>query len=496
MNEAVATVLSSLYKTDDKDLHAFFSYLSESYSQGHLFVEKTDKGLIPHLEELDRDAALKGYEKLTTSPYIFVKGNRVYFEHAYTLTSECQALIEKLQTKAPHLHVDQVQLLAKVEALICAKTLLPEQGSAICEALKKCLSCIWGGPGTGKTYTAGWLVKLFLEDHPNAHIVLAAPTGKAAANLLSSINKVLPGAPLQAKTLHSLLGVKRIETKRKREELPYDLILVDESSMIDIALYVKLLYSVAEGARIIFLGDPFQLPPIEPGQPFADLVAEQIKKGLPGGLVTTKRQENRTIVDLAEAVRTGQTDQVLSHLQSNLKPIDSLNVKQLYNNPASTVESFFQLLLETRLLSPMRLGPYGTQVINQQMLDASKSPFEPIIITRNDYTLNLTNGSIGIIFGPYAYFENYETPNVLRKIPKVLLSSYETAYCLSVHKSQGSEFGNVILLLPEGSERFGRKLLYTAITRAKKSLTIYSTPAIISNCLETSLYSTITPMPE
>src|SRR5262249_52756112 len=157
------------------------------------------------------------------------------------------------------------------------------------------------------------------------------PTGKAASNLLESIKRVLPSADLQAKTLHSLLGIRRVETARKRFELPYDLIIVDESSMIDTSLCVKLLYSVAEGSRIIFMGDPFQLPPIEPGEPFVGFVEQQIEMkvaDVDGGLVTTKRQECRAILDLAAAVKEADVDKALMFLQNDsslqLLPLEKL----------------------------------------------------------------------------------------------------------------------------------------------------------------------------
>src|SRR4029079_6119917 len=131
-----------------------------------------------------------------------------------------------------------------LQALLEQNILLPEQAAAIQESAKNSLSCIWGGPGTGKTYTAGGLVKLFLEQHQTARIVLAAPTGKAAANLLESIQRAVgpvAAKKLEAKTLHSLLGLKRVANTKKRLQLDYDLIIVDESSMIDVSLCVKLM---------------------------------------------------------------------------------------------------------------------------------------------------------------------------------------------------------------------------------------------------------------
>ncbi|MBS0635440.1 MAG: AAA family ATPase [Verrucomicrobia bacterium] len=394
-------------------------------------------------------------QPLPDSPYIVQKDGKLYFEAAYRVTQELSLLYNKFMEMKPHLLVDEAELLSA--------NLLPEQAAAIRQALTCCLSCIWGGPGTGKTYTAGWLVKLFLAQHPTARVALAAPTGKAAANLLASIERACGVTNLESKTIHALLGVR--QKQQRRDLLPYDLLIIDESSMIDASLCVKLLSAVADGARIVFLGDPNQLPPIEPGEPFVSFVTPQ------GRLTTVKRQENNDIIDLARYVLEGNADAALSYidLRSDFSP--ESYVKQFYT--PQTVEEFFILLSQTRLLCPQR---YGCERINRQMKEDSPTHLEPIIITKNDYALGLTNGQVGILSYDTAYFDGIA-------IPKILLSSYETAYCLSVHKSQGSEFGEVVLYLPEGSESFGRKMLYTAITRAKKKLIIYGTEATVRACI-------------
>lgn len=412
----------------------FFLTLVTRYREGELFVTSC--------------------EPVAKCPYIVQQGERFYLEAAYRVSVELSELYNKFSNLPPALEVDETLLEAN---------LLPEQKSAIAAALQCSLSCIWGGPGTGKTYTAGWLVKLFLQQHPTARIALTAPTGKAAQNLLESIQKASPGSDLEAKTLHALLGLK--QKRQRKEKLGYDLIIVDESSMIDAHLMVKLLSSVEDGARIVFLGDPNQLPPIEPGEPFVAFIKPS------GQLVTVKRQENNDIIDLAKCVLDGDADRALEYidLRSDFNP--ESYVKQFYS--ARTVEEFFASLSARRLLSPQR---FSCDLLNKQMKEASSSHLEPIIITKNDYALGLTNGQVGIISHDTAYFEGMT-------IPKVLLSSYETAYCLSVHKSQGSEFGEVLLHLPEGSETFGRKMLYTAITRAKKKLIIYGSETTLRACI-------------
>ncbi len=495
--------------SQDSDLLLFYCYLAASFRQGSLFVTKADRALQPSLEELQdpllQQALLRGYEisKEVDLSYVVHNDQKVFLQTAFQLTTELTCLVQQMTKAAPTLVIDEAGLQHSLSLLVAQNTLLPEQASAIQAAANKNVSCIWGGPGTGKTYTAGWLVKLFLEQHADARIVLAAPTGKAAANLLESIQRAVEtskAAALQAKTLHALLGLKRVQTQgSKKLDLAYDLILVDESSMIDLSLCVKLLKAVPTTSRIIFLGDPFQLPPIEPGEPFVAFVEEKKQQNMPGELITTKRQENRAIIDLADCVKAGNADRALQIFSEDRSaavifcPLDECqfipedHVKPLYKYSNATVETFFGALVQTRVLCPQRIGPFGTQAINNRILQAIKKTkgiqFQPIIITKNDYALGLTNGQVGVLAGDMAYFENFEEAKALRQIPLVLLSSYETAYCLSVHKSQGSEFGEVVLLLPEGSERFGRKMLYTAITRAKKKLTIYAARATLNACI-------------
>lgn len=506
IDHQTAQFLSKALLSDDEDLLLFLCYLASSFRQGCLFVACFGEALTPPAEDAAmHDAIVRGFKKLQETkgcPYIILQDEKVFFDGAFALIVELARLSQKLVNSEANLVVDKVKLRISLDALLQQNILLPEQAAAIQESAQKSLSCIWGGPGTGKTYTAGWLVKLFLEQHPTARIVLAAPTGKAAANLLESIQRAVgpkAAAALQAKTLHALLSLRRASKAQSRPPLGYDLVIVDESSMIDASMCVKLLSALPDSSRIIFLGDPFQLPPIEPGEPFVAFVEQKKATQSPGELITTKRQENKAIIDLAECVKTGAAEralQVLLQDATGVLQFCSLEshgfnpeefVKQLYISQEGTVEAFFNSMLQTRILCPQRVGPYGTVAMNSRMLQSAQkikhTDFQPIIITKNDYALGLTNGQVGVISGSSAYFESFEETKALRRIPQVLLASFEPAYCLSVHKSQGSEFGHVILLLPSGSERFGRKMLYTAITRAKKSLTIYSTPSILKECI-------------
>ncbi len=341
--------------------------------------------------------------------------------------------------------------------------LLPEQSYAIKQGAKEAFTIIVGGPGTGKTFTAGVLVKALSDK--NLKMALAAPTGKAAINLKKSFR-----SEIEATTLHSLLNYKGRETKI----LPYDLLIVDEGSMIDLSLMEALISSLKPQSRLILLGDPHQLPPVEVGQIFPKIVAS-----FPEFVVRLKqvmRTENQEILHLAHLVKEGQP--VESFLREKRETIqfkqtidfDTCLKKCLPWLEVATKEEALLQLKKSSLLSPLKKGPFGFEKLNSALFAALKQMRKdlpiPIMITKNDKRRSLFNGQMGVLFQKgWAVFEN-ET------IEAIHLPPYEVAFCLSVHKSQGSEFDEVTLLLPEGSDVFGKELLYTGITRAKKHLTL------------------------
>lgn len=503
IDELSSAFLTQSLMTDDQDLVALFRYVAAAFRHGYLFIERTENGFEPLLEEINQPQSIasieRGFDKILTStpdsPYFVRVDQRLYLERAWKFTQELERLYRRVSGTADD--VDNQKAHIDLQALLAENRLLPEQAKAIEVALHNRLSSIWGGPGTGKTYTAGWLVKIFLEQYPSARVAISAPTGKATSNLATMIRRVT-SAKIEAKTLHALLGLRRFGRKKDVQELPYDLIVVDESSMIDASLCIKLLEAVHTDARLVFLGDPYQLPPIEAGEPFCAFVEQHSASQL----ITTKRQESRAILDLAAFVKDGKANEAIDCLlcdqsgalqfmacdEEDFQEIEF--VKPLYTDTQLTVDAFFVALLRLRLLCPKREGKFGTLAINQKLMQQIASlgftDLEPIIITKNDYQLDLTNGQIGVISQKTAYFEDSTDASRLRKIPKVLLPPYETALCLSVHKSQGSEFDEVVLLLPEGSEVFGRKMLYTAITRAKKRLRIISSEKTLQSCIEQS----------
>lgn len=423
--------------------------------------------------------------------------------------------------------VDQGLVEREVAELISAQKLLPEQAAAILTAAKFPLTLITGGPGTGKTYTAGMLLRIFWDASGKRaegfKVALAAPTGKAAANLEASINsavKDMDGFPhVKAQTLHQLLGIKKGRANQSSVVLDADLVLVDESSMIDIKVMGQLFAALKPGARLILLGDRHQLPSVEAGSLFADLTSYFLTRtdgqSQVVELKTCLRAELRSIVDLADRIKSGRDQEALELLESNAEGVGLVRFDpelsaheqknrfldyvvprfpvftKLPDDPHELLKQFSKF----RVLTPMRNGPFGVDALNAQIYQAMVGKMAgkgcfivPVMVMQNDYRLGLFNGEVGLLVrefdNAYALFPSRDEGGQMRRIPSILMPRYEYAYCLSVHKSQGSEFEHVVFLLPEGTQGFGREALYTGVTRAKRRLEIWGKSHVLSQMMK------------
>jgi len=439
------------------------AYLSLVTRLGHFCLFCNETSVIPDpLLILGEDLAhtiFKGFSSLKETNGIVHENGYWYFVRRYNEEKTIVHHYKRLLAAEP---VIDVNLTALVQQ---DADLLAEQKEAILQAAKYPVTLLTGGPGTGKSFTAGKLIHYLRLFYPDMRIALAAPTGKAAANLQKNLAKGMP----EAQTIHRLLDY------RLRQDNPtllrYDLILIDESSMVDGALFAKLLSSIASGTRLILLGDPHQLPPVEGGAVFHDLIDWHQKQSFALTHLTQCRRTHLThILDLASAVNRGDAKHVLEAMKTQDNLIEKLKIPYI---DADIAQDELLAIFEKRvILSPLRKGPFGTEALNRACRSRYGSGYVPIMITRNDEDLALANGETGVLVkkgseiarGDYALFRSGEG---IRKIPALLLPPFEDAYCLSVHKSQGSEYSEVTVVVPEGSERFGRELLYTAITRAK-----------------------------
>lgn len=444
--EALDEMTAETFSGNDKALFWLYAYITAAFRVGHLFVEINDT-IFPSPKELfEEEVPLEliqsAFLQFETNEYVVKSGNRLFLRRAYECKKGIEKELDRLLQKdgAPHRIDEKYQdLLSK------------EQLQGVSDAFSHSLFCIAGGPGTGKTHTAGLFLKMYLEATPAPllRVALLGPTGKAAANLERSIVRAVGHLPLvETKTLHALL-------RGKKETLNYHIMIVDESSMIAAELLQEFLERVGPHTKVLFLGDPDQLPAVEAGESFLTL----LEKVPHARLTKSQRTDETSILTLASLVNEGRADEALALLKAG-----HINVAFRDAAPEET-------LPEMAILSPKKSGVWGVDAVNRQKLSKNPTTF-PILITKNDYALDLMNGEIGELENDVATFQE-------RKIPAVLLSHYEPAFALSVHKSQGSEFQDVLLLLPPGSEVFGRRMLYTAITRAKKSITIWGSEATL-----------------
>lgn len=431
------------------------------------------------------------------------------------------------------------------------------------------LAVVSGGPGTGKTYTVAKILALLLEEArergADLQVALAAPTGKAAARLQEAVKAAKEGLdcdgdikeriPVTAGTLHRLLSPV-IGTPyfrhNERNPLSHDVVVVDESSMVDLALMAKLCMALKEDARLILLGDRDQLASVEAGAVMGDICGAgaehrysaafarfagacgcgKLPRAAGGALpfadsVAVLRKSYRFgagsgIGELSRAVREGRSAEALELLEKGRYPDIRL---EHFSSPASlhrvleqrveegfgpclaadTAEEAHRSFGRFIVLCALRQGPYGVERANalvERVLARSGAITagerfyhgRPIMVTRNDYGIQLFNGDVGIIMrepdGDGALRAFFPSPEGrMRSLAPWKLPEHETAFAITVHKSQGSEFDRVLLILPDRpGPLLTRELVYTAVTRARRSVEILASPAVLRGAIDARIH--------
>jgi exodeoxyribonuclease V alpha subunit len=483
-------------------------YLLASARQGHLCIHMTFEKLVPSPSFLTDDPeiykeiekkVIDGASNLPSSLLKVVEDdeldgllkpicrykNLLYLQKNWILETHFLIHLRKMAKWSLRLPLNQVlEINPKLNTL---------QNKAVSLALTSPISFISGGPGTGKTFTASEIVKVFLnslteEQKKTALIKIAAPTGKAAAHLEKKIASHLTDfTQVECGTLHSLLHIKSKRSfAEKGRALFADLILVDEASMLDAKLFLKLLSSLQEGGRLVFMGDKNQLPPVESGALFADLIECAEKISLPSiSLTECLRVEKKELIDFAISIIEGNYQKVLS--SSFVRCFSASSIHQIRELVWGKCQIYFSAAHDDtnqfRVLSCIRKGPLGVESLNEMVLNRFLEGRQddeffsvPILIRENSEPMGLMNGDVGHLVAKVSSlkkkrFDSEDKAHfATRSFSALLLPVFEWGYCLSVHKSQGSEYDFVIALAPKGSESFGKEVLYTAVTRAKKEM--------------------------
>ena len=494
-----------------------------------------------------------------TAPLLIDRDDRIYL-HRYFDYEE--RLARRLKTAAD---ASRSPLDARVaERLSSAEApLTVGQRLAVTLALSSHLMIVSGGPGTGKTTSVATLLAGLVEQNADLRIAMAAPTGKAAARMTqamrTSMTRFSPQvrerlSALRASTVHRLLGSLPGGGFRHHAGrlLPVDVLIVDEASMLDLALATHLLEAVPSSARIILLGDRDQLEAVESGAVFAELClsngisaearaalratgialdAEVPATGpddlLPDSVVflTESRRfhADSDIGHLAAAIRTGDVararalleapDSHIGIIEDDARALPKEALHEMYAGYAAylaqvrasphDVKALFQAFSAFRVLTATREGPRGVRRINELLDRHARAsslghprgetpwyPGKPILITRNDPLLGLFNGDIGLVLPderghPRAYFETDQgEKGDLKVYSPAQLPAHETAFAMTIHKSQGSEFDAVLVVLPSDDSRvLSRELLYTGVTRAVTRMTLCAPHAVVADTL-------------
>ncbi len=457
-------------------------------------------------------------------------------------------------TAAPALSPDPKRLATALRRLFPSDQPDQQRLAAFIAAHRR-FSIVAGGPGTGKTTTVAKLLAV-LQDLADGslRVALAAPTGKAAARLTEATARAAEDFEstdqwvdtLAASTLHRLLGPRRNERTRfwhnRDNRLPYDVVVVDEVSMVSLTMMSRLIEALRSRCRLILVGDPNQLSSIEVGAVLGDLVQRSAPAGvvpLPvesdrvqediSALTPEEQHDARTtgvvrltephrffgnIADLAEAIRLGDDDQVMRLLAAEHPDIeyvggdpaqadaDARGLKRdvLESGRAliaaareGRADDALTALSKHRMLCAHREGPYGVATWSKQVQDwlgeavdgyASDGLWyigRPLLVTANDYQLKLFNGDTGVIVNqdgqPRAAFVR---DGELDLLTPSRLGDVQTVHAMSIHRSQGSQFERVSIVLPTSdSPLLTRELLYTAVTRAEKHVRILGTETAI-----------------
>ena len=477
------------------------------------------------------------------TPLVLTDSGLLYLYRYWQAEHQVAVLIrERLKSVALQ---DETLLKQYIANWTSSQPELDWQKVAVLMALTRQFCVISGGPGTGKTTIVIRLLEAFSNQDKTLRVALAAPTGKAAARMQQAIAMVRQDSSKEdvlAKTVHRLLGITPNNEQGKynaENPLAVDVLIVDEASMIDILLMSKILKALPKTARLILLGDSKQLASVDSGAVLADLcrayagfsecfaegVLRLTGQALPSVKATSLMADTVVILkhsyrfdkqseigQLAQSVQAGDSDKFINVLMRTgdtiwwQKKMDKATivkrVMKLYFTFFEAIKTqqdpltCMQLFEKTQVLCALNNGAESVDSVNSLIERAlAKQSWRthqgfyhgrPIMVMKNDYSQGLFNGDTGLVMNndqgvlAACFLDN----RMLRWVPLNRLPAHETAYAMTVHKSQGSEFEEVCIILPEqATALLTRELLYTAITRAKVKISLIATESILIQAL-------------
>ena len=504
-----------------------FYTLLQSVGEGHIYL----------LEDslLGRTGALLGVEVRHIEKYLMdlamerkvvlkeaEDGRRVYASNYYYMELNTAKMLHDLNIST---NVDKADVARRLDAIEkhMDMPLDEKQRRAVAEAVGRGIMILTGGPGTGKTTTINAIIRYF--DSEGLDIRLAAPTGRAAKRMTEATG-------WDAQTIHRLLevnggpedeGAGTGFQRNAENPLEADVIIIDEMSMVDLPLMHALLSAVCPGTRLILVGDVNQLPSVGPGSVLKDIIASEAFAVVELTRIFRQAGESDIVVN-AHKINRGE------HVVLDNKSRDFFFLKR---QDANTIISVTLTLIQKKLpkyvdadtydiqvLTPMRKGLLGVERLNR-ILQEYLNPPDPakeekeygekkfrvgdkVMQTKNNYQLEweistkygmtvdkgvgIFNGDMGIVKSINNYEETmsveYDEHRVVT-YPFQMLDELELAYAITIHKSQGSEYpAAVIPLLAGPRQLYNRNLLYTAVTRARKCVTIVGSEAVFQSMIQ------------
>ena len=455
----------------------------------------------PELVETAVTAAIEGGEVIAEE----LDGRIVLFPPSlHRAETRIAMKLEAMAGDEPPWPVIDVAMLSAMAAAEAGFELDREQVEAVQTVLRSKVAVITGGPGVGKTTLVAVVLSIFQS--MELDVALAAPTGRAAKRLGESTGTT-------AQTIHRLLEMSGDAGGFQRNEdnpLEHDVVIIDETSMVDVPLFDALLRAMPAHAALVLVGDADQLPSIGPGQVLHDVIASQRIPAVRLTQIHRQAKQSSIIVNAhrinsgSSPVFEGATD--MFFFRANDGPAAVKHVVELMNGKLK--DKFgFDVRRDVQVLSPMREGSAGVKALNetlQRALNPAEQhrtrierphgivflPRDKVMQTENNYDKGVFNGDVGVLVSIDTHAETFTVDFGAEQIVDYTFDEADQlvlAYATTIHKSQGSEYRAVVItLLPQHHMMLQRNLLYTAVTRGREAVILVGDRVAIEQAVRTS----------
>lgn len=502
-----------------------FYTLLQSVGEGHIYLKQETLlyragGLlgvqIEHVEKYLMDLAMEKKIVLKNE----ADGVRVYASHYYYMELNTARMLHDLNVREEIADVVLLHRLHEIEQNT-GMVLDEMQKKAVMEAARHGIMVLTGGPGTGKTTTINAMIHFF--ENEGMDIFLAAPTGRAAKRMTETTG-------CEAQTIHRLLEVNGNPeeegpsgfTRNEENPLEADVIIIDEMSMVDLPLMYALLGAIVPGTRLVLVGDRNQLPSVGPGSVLKDIIDSDCFPVVMLSKIFRQAEESDIVVN-AHKINRGEAV-VLDNKSRDFFFLKRQDPNMIISNVITLVQQKMPKYVNARpydiqVLTPMRKGLLGVERLNRilqeylnpQAKDKKEKEYgerlfregDKVMQIKNNYQLEwevttrygmtvdkglgIFNGDMGIIGEINTYEETVTVEfDEKRKVkyPFTLLDELELAYAITIHKAQGSEYPAVVIPLLQGPRQlYNRNLLYTAVTRAKKCVTLVGSDTVFQEMI-------------